>query len=805
MPVPTAAEMLDFLEEHGFLPPELPPLAGTDGAAVFADAHSLARALVDRDLLTPYQANQFLQGRGGELLLGPYRILDRLGEGGMGQVFQAHHVCMDRIIALKVIAKDRVSDPTAVARFYREVRAVAKLSHPNIVTAFEVNQVGDTHFLAMEYVGGIDLARLVRQSGPLSIPNACEYIRQAAVGLQHAHEKGLVHRDIKPGNLIVARPNPEEPPITKILDFGLARFESESAQAERLTQLGKIVGTVDYIAPEQAQNARTADIRADIFSLGCSLFFLLTGQPPFVGKDAAEKIGARVLGDAPSVREVRPEVSPALEQVVAKMMARNPADRYHTPGEVAKALEPHTQQERQPPGKPIPTQERPIARTRKPSAAPAKVKTDIDGLHFWSQGPGARRPLLVIVAMAFVAGSLMALIAVGAIVFWLGTRDGPAQSGRQANLKTSGSDGPSSPTKTQSKSQTASGSDKKPPVTESKKSNLDPKQPETRKEEVQPPTKPLPKKHVVGEIHRFDGHAAGVVDVAFAPNGLTAVSGGDDRTVFLWDVESGKEIRRFEGHGGAINCVCFTPDGLQVISGSADKTLRLWEVATGKEIRRFKHAAAVGYGIVVTPNGSRIICHSADKIVHIWDLERGTKLRQFEYRGGLDPKVIDVWIHSFSSDGQLAISVATDKIVRLWHVDKATVQLLDRDVNDAKVPVQDRASTGGTLSADGRFALTWHQDIKHLLLYDVASGKLLHRFEQPAPVYRAFFSPDGKRVVASYDGQKFAGLWDVATGNEVYRIAGNPLGIPTIRFSPDGKHALSSGRDGTVRFWGLPD
>jgi serine/threonine protein kinase len=158
------------------------------------------------------------------------------------------------------------------------VRAVAKLSHPNIVIAFEVNQIGETHFLAMEYMDGIDLAKLVQQSGPLSIPNACEYVRQAALGLQHAHEKGLVHRDIKPGNLIVSRPNPQEPPVVKILDFGLARFESESTQAERLTQLGTIVGTVAYIAPEQAQNARTADIRADIFSLGCTLFYLLTGK-----------------------------------------------------------------------------------------------------------------------------------------------------------------------------------------------------------------------------------------------------------------------------------------------------------------------------------------------------------------------------------------------------------------------------------------------------------------------------------------------------------------------------------------------
>ena len=151
----------------------------------------------------------------------------------------------------------------------------------------------------MELVDGIDLAKLVQQSGPLPIPKACEYIRQAAVGLQHAHEKGLVHRDIKPGNLMVARPRPDEPPVIKILDFGLARFESESTQATRLTQLGKIVGTVDYIAPEQAGDAQTADIRADIYSLGCSLFYLLTGKPPFSGDDAVARIAPACWGMPP--------------------------------------------------------------------------------------------------------------------------------------------------------------------------------------------------------------------------------------------------------------------------------------------------------------------------------------------------------------------------------------------------------------------------------------------------------------------------------------------------------------------------
>jgi serine/threonine protein kinase/N-acetylneuraminic acid mutarotase len=516
MSIPSPAELLTFLQEHGFLTTaQVQQVGGGDGTKP-ADARPLARELVDRDWLTPFQANQLLLGRGEELLLGPYRILDRLGEGGMGQVFKAHHVSMDRTIALKIIAKDRVSDRVAVARFYREVRAVAKLSHPNIVTAFEVNQIGETHLLAMEYVGGIDLARLVRQSGPLSIPNACEYIRQAAVGLQHAHEKGLVHRDIKPGNLIVARPNPDEPPVVKILDFGLARFESESAQAERLTQLGKIVGTVDYIAPEQAQNARTADIRADIYSLGCSLFYLLTGQPPFAGEDAVEKIGARVLGDAPSVRGGRPEVSPALELVLAKMMARNPADRYQTPGEVAKALEPHTDKAGQAPAKAALVPERPAVHTARPVAATAKTEVEVGKAALptqlaktemqmgfpprWDQRKAGRRPLVAIVAAAFVAGSVLALLVAGGIVFWLNWNDDSGAPSPQALAKTSGTEGPSPPVKTQPKIKPTPGPDKTVTAKESKQPILDPKQPtsgkdtdpDQKKGKTDTPEKPAP-------------------------------------------------------------------------------------------------------------------------------------------------------------------------------------------------------------------------------------------------------------------------------------------------------------------------
>jgi serine/threonine protein kinase len=317
----------------------------------FADAQALARELVRRDWLTPYQANQLLLGKGENLVLGPYRLLERLGTGAMGEVFKARHLRMNRLVALKIIHKDMIDSPKTLERFGREARAAAQLAHPNIVVVHDADQVGDVHFLAMEYIEGTDLSRLVHRAGPLPVGRACEFARQAALGLQHAFEHGVIHRDVKPGNLMVTRSGPRRSWLVKILDFGLARFESDSEHRGRLTQLGHIVGTVDYIAPEQAENARTADARSDIYGLGCTLFFLLTGHPPFPGEDLVEKVTARMKEEPPSPRAVRADVPAALDRVLARMLARDPARRFQRPAEVVAALEPFARREV---GSPVP-------------------------------------------------------------------------------------------------------------------------------------------------------------------------------------------------------------------------------------------------------------------------------------------------------------------------------------------------------------------------------------------------------------------------------------------------------------------
>jgi serine/threonine protein kinase len=264
-----------------------------------------------------------------------YRVLQLLGRGGMGAVYKAEHRLMQRLVALKVIDPNLTADPAAVERFRREVIAAARLTHPNIVTALDAEQVGSLHFLVMEYVEGTSLAALVGRGRALPVLPACNYVAQAAAGLQHAHRCGMVHRDIKPHNLMLTPQG-----RVKVLDFGLARFVSESASHGGLTQQGTLMGTPDYIAPEQIDDASRADIRADVYSLGCTLYCLLTGRPPFPGGTMMQKVRAHFDREPAPLRSLRPDVPPALEEVVARMMAKQPGQRYQTPAEVIQALAP---------------------------------------------------------------------------------------------------------------------------------------------------------------------------------------------------------------------------------------------------------------------------------------------------------------------------------------------------------------------------------------------------------------------------------------------------------------------------------
>lgn len=279
-----------------------------------------------------------------------YRVLHELGVGGMGVVYKAEHLLMERPVALKVIGRQLTDDPASVERFRREVKAAARLAHPNIVAAYDAEEAGGLHFLVMEFVEGTSLDRLTAQKGRWPITEACDSIRQAALGLQHAFERGMVHRDVKPQNLIRT---PEGQ--VKILDFGLARFARESAAlgrapaaasartlGESLTQVGSLMGTPDYIAPEQIRDPHGADIRADVYSLGCTLYYLLAGQVPFAKATGLDKLVAQSETQPGPLREFRQDLPVGLIDVLERMMAKDPERRFQTPAAVAQALAVYT-------------------------------------------------------------------------------------------------------------------------------------------------------------------------------------------------------------------------------------------------------------------------------------------------------------------------------------------------------------------------------------------------------------------------------------------------------------------------------
>ncbi len=299
-----------------------------------ADGEAFAKRLVRDGLLTAWQAKQVYRGRSKSLVLGNYVLLDKLGQGGMGMVFKAEHLVMKRIVAVKTLSSEITKSSTLVARFRREVQVAARLDHPNIVTAFDAANEGAIQYLVMQYVDGEDLSALVRRQGALPVSKALDCMRQAATGLQYAHEQGVIHRDIKPSNLLLDRSG-----TVKVLDMGLARFEGLDEKSSELTATGAVMGTIDYMAPEQAEDTHQADARADIYSLGCSLFYLLTGQPAFGGNTAIKRILAHREAVIPSLTTYVSEATPQLNALFQDMVAKRPEDRIQTMAQVCERLE----------------------------------------------------------------------------------------------------------------------------------------------------------------------------------------------------------------------------------------------------------------------------------------------------------------------------------------------------------------------------------------------------------------------------------------------------------------------------------
>ncbi|WP_146407583.1 serine/threonine protein kinase [Allorhodopirellula heiligendammensis] len=303
-----------------------------------SSSRKLASAFKRAGLLTDWHIEKLFQGKYRGFFLGKYKLLGHIGSGGMSSVYLAEHIGLNDKRAIKVLPKKRVHDASYLARFKREAQAIASLNHPNIVVAHDIDNDGDTHFIVMEYVDGLDLQMLVRRDGPLDFSTAADMIAQAARGLEHAHTRGVIHRDVKPANLLI-----DQHGRVRLLDMGLALIETEDDHSLTVANNENVLGTADYLAPEQALNSHKVDHRVDIYGLGCTLYFLLTARPPFSDGTLAQRIIKHQNEMPRSIRELRPDCPGELEGMCVKMLQKDPQYRYQTAKEVADVFERFTQ------------------------------------------------------------------------------------------------------------------------------------------------------------------------------------------------------------------------------------------------------------------------------------------------------------------------------------------------------------------------------------------------------------------------------------------------------------------------------
>jgi len=339
MSIPTTPdELLQLIEKSGMVDDQ--KLSGyfeirQQTRSLPSDVRDLADLLVRDGILTHFQAEQFLLGKWRGFTIGKYKLLERIGVGGMGQVFLAEHMFMKKRVAIKVLPPAKAEHPAALGRFYREARAAGSLDHPNIVRTHDIDQDGNLHYIVMDYVDGSNLLDVVKKCGPLDIGRAISYVRQVAQGLDCAFQNKIIHRDIKPGNILIDRWG-----VARILDMGLARFLNDHNDLLTIKYDDKIVlGTADYVAPEQIVNSHMVDIRADIYALGGTLYFLLAGHPPFPTGSVSQKLLWHRIKEPTPIRLIRPEVPEGLAAILERMLAKDPKARYQTPAQIVSELE----------------------------------------------------------------------------------------------------------------------------------------------------------------------------------------------------------------------------------------------------------------------------------------------------------------------------------------------------------------------------------------------------------------------------------------------------------------------------------
>ena len=804
----TTSDLFTLLREHSLLDENQLTRLQSSALLEEKDSESVLEALQQNEWLTPFQANLIRQGRVSELVLNnSYLLLDLLGGGGMGQVLKAKHLGLEQIRAIKTIRSGADNNPLALRRFLREMKLAAKLDHPNVIRVFDSGQSNGTHYFVMELLPGNDLSNLIAKQGQFPIGQAVDYVRQAGLGLQHAHEQGMIHRDIKPSNLWVT-----DQGVVKILDLGLAR--AAEAQGEgQTTETGAMMGTPDYIAPEQTVNAKGVDIRADIYSLGCTLYHLLTGKVPFPGGSIPAKLLRHCRKRAAPVEKLCPETPPGLVLVVNRMMAKKPESRQQSPQEVVEDLLPfcsgQTEVMRKGSSQVVPSTSAtgaarppsnsppltPTLKTQQASsprassaqqaatkqgtsssnkiASPASSQTrakkgNPDSLRSSSSTLRAetekKRGSLPWLALGGVGLPVLGV----ALYFLVFSRTGDKPVGSSKPIA-------ELPQTYHDHSHVTFGRDgtrvilggSAPHGDYVQVYNVETGMPETR------------------TLIVHDHFANSVRHVAFSPSGQR-IAVATQKNALVFDARSGQQLARLAHANEVVRCV-FLPDGKQLVTASAFSPAILWDLKTEQQLFQFG-LVVNGEGerkkclvsVALSPNGKTAVYHYSEDgnkgQITLWDTATGQQtgtLEEASYCSQL----------RFSPDGRLVVAEGMGSNV--W------------DVQSGERLKYDSALQGysASLSPDGKLLVHSDSEVAKVEVVSLEAGK--PRFTVRTKHSNTAISPDGK-LFATYSGST-ARVWDLETGKAITDDLrhGYPYVIYAV-FSPDSKRLLTVAASSTM-------
>jgi eukaryotic-like serine/threonine-protein kinase len=750
------------------------------------------------------------------LIAGRYLLQQKLGEGGMGEVWVAKQTePVKRKVALKLI-KTGMDSRAVLARFEQERQALAMMDHPNIARVLDGGLTpGGQPFFVMELVNGLPLTKFCDEAR-LTPRERLELFVPVCQAVQHAHQKGIVHRDLKPANILVTLIDAK--PIPKVIDFGVAKaLAGKLTDLSMSTQFGAVVGTLEYMSPEQAGfSGVDIDTRADIYSLGVILYELLTGLRPIdarrlrqaavtemirmIQEEEPSKPSTRLSTDEslPSMaalRQTEPRRLMALlrgelDWVVMKCLEKKRDRRYDTASGLAREIQRYLADE-------------PV------EARPPSVGYRLNKLLRRNRGAVIAAALVFFVLLAGIAGTTFGLIRAE-------HRRNEAMRQRDIAEKAS----------IEADAQKKIANDQRRLAL----GNATKADENARKAELRLAEGLISQADALSLTGRFDdahrlyaegydklvafggpliaaevglwssyhqaafpllsfaGHSDKVFNVAIAPDGRSALSGSSDGTLKLWDLATGRELRTLVGGSSQVYSIAIAPDGRTALSGSADNTLKLWELGTGKVLRKLTGHSGLAWSVAIAPDGRTALSASSDGTLKLWDLAKGRELRTLNGHVGY------VYSVAISPDGRTALSGSLDKTLRLWEI--ASGKPL------RTLTGHSGAVTSVVIAADSRSALSGSFD-KTVKLWDLATGELLRTFSgHSKEVTSVAISPDGRTAIAAcVDGTPYQ--WELATGKELRAFTGHCSWVNGVAFAPDGRTAISGGFDRTLKLWDL--